>query len=123
MWCNCHLHSSSHQRMLTNDKVTEAVIDDPGGSFFSDDGAQMLLLREQDVSDECLRYKVVAQTQFTSLGTTGSSEEPSTRQRLQRRGTRESEAELIIKKKLHFLHKWKTLQTQRRFSMFIYFFT
>lgn len=57
MWCNCHLHSSSHQRILTDNKVTEAVIDDLEGRFFilfiffSGDGAQMLPFREQDVSN------------------------------------------------------------------------
>lgn len=105
MWCNCHLHSSSHQRILTDDKVTEAVIDDLGGSFFfffqmtvhkcshSENRMWATYRRER------LRYKVVAQNQFTSLGTTGSSEEPSTRQRLQRGGA--SQGEIFIKKKLY----------------------
>lgn len=58
---------------------------------------------------ECLRYKVVAQNQFTSLGTTGSSEEPSTRQRLQRGGA--SQGEIFIKKKLYFYTSGRHIHT------------
>lgn len=47
-----------------------------------------------------LRYRVVAQTQFASLGTTRSSEESFTRQWLQRRG-QELDGGFFIKNNLH----------------------
>lgn len=95
------LHSSSHHSVLTEDEVTEAAIDDPGGSktrvqnCSRSDNRIWLTHRRGH-----LRYKVGAQTQFTSLGTTSSSEESSTRQQLQRGGVQKLDAGLFIRKKL-----------------------
>lgn len=99
------LHSSSHHSVLTEDEVTEATIDDPGGSLFSKTRVQNCSRSDNRIwlthGRGHLRYKVGAQTQFTSLGTTSSSEEFSTRQRLQR-GVQKLDAGLFIRKKLHY---------------------
>lgn len=70
------LHSSPNQRVLTEDKVTGAVIDDPGGAFFFFFYMTLqksLPLGQQDVSDiqerTLERGGALAQTQFTSIAT------------------------------------------------------
>lgn len=112
-------NSSSHQRILTNDKVTEAEIDDRRGEVFLFSTNAQRKRCERRTEENILKWWLKCSSPHSALRVLLKSPPPG-------RGSREKEHEnqkvkSLLRRSCTFF-KCRSLEIERRFSMVVYLF-